>query len=517
MGKHNFSFIFAQFFVNLLILLWKKRNDCRKIFYLCRGIQETCKVIICFMRPFLDENFLLQTATAQDLYHNHAASQPIIDYHCHLDPAMIAADYRFRSITELWLGGDHYKWRAMRTNGIPERLCTGTETTDWEKFEAWAATVPYTFRNPLYHWTHLELKTAFGIHERLNPETARRIYDACNDRLQNDPQFTARGLMRHYGVEMVCTTDDPVDDLHHHRAIRESGFEIEVRPAWRPDKAMAVESPEAFAAYVHRLGEAADISIRSFGDFVDALQRRHDYFHGEGCRLSDHGLEEFYAEPYTDAEITDIFNKVYGGAGLEDEEVRKFKSAMLYIFAVQDHASGWVQQYHYGAQRNNNRRMMAQLGPDTGFDSIGQWPTARSMARLLDRLDDEGRLAKTILYNLNPADNEMVATMLGNFQDGSVAGKIQWGSGWWFLDQKDGMERQMNALSLLGLLSRFVGMLTDSRSFLSYPRHEYFRRTLCNLLGTDVEQGLLPFTGYEEKRVRAMVEDISYRNAKAYF
>ena len=517
MGKHNFSFIFAQFFVNLLILLWKKRNDCRKIFYLCRGIQETCKVIICFMRPFLDENFLLQTATAQDLYHNHAASQPIIDYHCHLDPAMIAADYRFRSITELWLGGDHYKWRAMRTNGIPERLCTGTETTDWEKFEAWAATVPYTFRNPLYHWTHLELKTAFGIHERLNPETARRIYDACNDRLQNDPQFTARGLMRHYGVEMVCTTDDPVDDLHHHRAIRESGFEIEVRPAWRPDKAMAVESPEAFAAYVHRLGEAADISIRSFGDFVDALQRRHDYFHGEGCRLSDHGLEEFYAEPYTDAEITDIFNKVYGGAGLEDEEVRKFKSAMLYIFAVQDHASGWVQQYHYGAQRNNNRRMMAQLGPDTGFDSIGQWPTARSMARLLDRLDDEGRLAKTILYNLNPADNEMVATMLGNFQDGSVAGKIQWGSGWWFLDQKDGMERQMNALSLLGLLSRFVGMLTDSRSFLSYTRHEYFRRTLCNLLGTDVEQGLLPFTGYEEKRVRAMVEDISYRNAKAYF
>lgn len=464
----------------------------------------------------MDENFLLETATAQDLYHHHAAPQPIIDYHCHLDPAMVAEDHRFRSITELWLGGDHYKWRAMRTNGIPERLITGSDTSDWEKFEAWAATVPYCFRNPLYHWTHLELKTAFGITKRLNPETAREIYDACNDRLQNDPEFTAQGLMRHYNVEVVCTTDDPVDDLRYHRKLG-GGTGFVMRPAWRPDKAMAVENPEAFCAYVQRLAEAAEMEIRTFSDFIDALQRRHDFFHANGCRLSDHGLEEFYAEPYTDTEITVIFNKVYAGDELDDVEIRKFKSAMLYIFAVQDYDAGWVQQYHYGAMRNNNSRMMAQLGPDTGFDSIGQWQTARSMARFLDLLAGEGRLTKTILYNLNPADNEMVATMLGNFQDGSVAGKIQWGSGWWFLDQKDGMERQMNALSLLGLLSRFVGMLTDSRSFLSYPRHEYFRRTLCNLIGNDIEHGLLPFTGYEEKRVRDMIEDISYRNAKNYF
>ena len=477
------------------------------------------------MKPFMDENFLLETATAQELYHRHAAPQPIIDYHCHLDPAYVAEDHRFRSITELWLGGDHYKWRAMRTNGIPERLITGSETSDWEKFEAWAATMPYCFRNPLYHWTHLELKTAFGIDKLLNPTTAREIYDACNDRLQNDPEFTAQGLMRRYHVEVVCTTDDPVDDLHHHRAYAEeitqrassTRISTMMKPAWRPDKAMAVESSVAFRAYVERLGEAADVSIRTFNDFIDALQRRHDFFHDNGCRLSDHGLEEFYAEPYTDTEITVIFNKVYGGDELSEVEVRKFKSAMLYFFAVQDCDAGWVQQYHYGAMRNNNSRMMVQLGPDTGFDSIGQWHTARSMSRFLDLLDNEGHLTKTILYNLNPADNEMVATMLGNFQDGSVAGKIQWGSGWWFLDQKDGMERQMNALSLLGLLSRFVGMLTDSRSFLSYPRHEYFRRTLCNLIGNDIERGLLPFTGYEEQRVRDMIEDISYRNAKSYF
>ena len=451
----------------------------------------------------MDENFLLQTATAQDLYHHHAASQPIIDYHCHLDPAMIAADYRFRSITELWLGGDHYN--------------TGTDTNDWEKFEAWAATVPYTFRNPLYHWTHLELKTAFGINERLNPDTARKIYDICNDRLQHDPQFTARGLMRHYGVEMVCTTDDPVDDLHHHRAIRESGFEIGVRPAWRPDKAMAVESPEAFAAYVRRLGEVADIDISTFGDFIDALQRRHDFFHSEGCRLSDHGLEEFYAEPYTDTEIAIIFNKVVGGEMLDRKEVRKFKSAMLYVFAVQDYEAGWAQQYHYGAIRNNNTRMFRQLGPDTGFDSIGEFNTAKSCSAFLNRLDLEGHLTKTILYNLNPTANEVMATMLGNFQDGSMPGKIQWGSGWWFLDQKDGITKQLNALSLLGLLSRFVGMLTDSRSFLSYPRHEYFRRILCNLIGNDIENGEIPYDGFEEKRVNQMVEDISYYNAKNFF
>ena len=476
------------------------------------------------MKQFMDSHFLLQTETAQDLYHHHAAPQPIIDYHCHLDPAQVAEDYRFRSITELWLGCDHYKWRALRANGINERYITG-DASDWEKFQAWAATVPYTFRNPLYHWTHLELKTAFGIDKLLNPETAREIYDACNDRLQNDPDFTARGLMRRYNVEVVCTTDDPVDDLRNHRAYAAETVNCKLSnckltqmlPAWRPDKAMVVEQPAAFRAYVERLGEAADITIRSFNDFLDALQRRHDFFHQQGCRLSDHGLQEFYAEPYTDTEISIIFNKVYDGAELSDLEIRQFKSAMLYYFAVQDHASGWTQQYHYGVMRNNNSRMMRQAGPDTGFDSIGDWRTAQSMARFLDLLDNEEHLTKTILYNLNPADNEMVATMIGNFQDGSIAGKIQWGSGWWFLDQKDGMERQMNALSLQGLLSRFVGMLTDSRSFVSYARHEYFRRTLCNLIGNDIEQGLIPFTGYEEKRVRQMVEDICYHNAKNYF
>ena len=468
------------------------------------------------MKTFMDADFLLQTDTARDLYHNHAARLPIIDYHCHLNPADVAEDRRFRSITELWLGGDHYKWRAMRTNGIDERLITG-DASDWEKFQAWAATVPYCFRNPLYHWTHLELRTAFGIDKLLNPETAREIYDACNDRLQNDPSFSARGLVRRYNVETVCTTDDPVDDLCHHRAYANLSAATKLIPAWRPDKAMAVEDVKAFCQYVEKLGEAADIEIRSFDDFIEALQRRHDFFHQQGCRLSDHGLSEFYAEPYTDADIARIFDKARGGAKLTEDEVHKFKSAMLYIFAVQDSASGWVQQFHYGALRNNNSRMMRLAGPDTGFDSIGDWHTAQSMSRFLDRLDSEGCLAKTILYNLNPADNEMVATMLGNFQDGSVAGKIQWGSGWWFLDQKDGMEKQMNALSLLGLLSRFVGMLTDSRSFLSYPRHEYFRRTLCNLMGNDVEQGMIPFTGYEEQRVRQMVEDISYYNAKHYF
>ncbi len=468
------------------------------------------------MKPFMDENFLLQTPTAQELYHKHAAPQPIIDYHCHLDPAMVAEDHRFRSITELWLGGDHYKWRAMRTNGVPERLITG-DASDWEKFEAWAQTVPYTLRNPLYHWTHLELKTAFGITKPLNPDTAREIYDTCNDRLQNDPAFTARGLMQHYHVEVVCTTDDPVDDLHWHRAIRESGFATKVLPAWRPDKAMAVEQPAAFRAYVEKLSQVSGIDIHHFNDFVDALRQRHDFFHSQGSRLSDHGLDRFYAEPYTDAEISVIFNNVYGGQELTPQEIAKFKSAMLYIFAVQDHEAGWVQQYHYGPLRNNNSRMFRAVGPDTGFDSIGDLRTALSLACFLDQLDLEGHLAPTILYNLNPADNEMIATMIGNFQDGSIPGKIQWGSGWWFLDQKDGMERQMNTLSVLGLLSRFVGMLTDSRSFLSYPRHEYFRRVLCNLIGNDIEQGLLPFTGAEEQRVRQMVEDISYFNAKRYF
>lgn len=458
----------------------------------------------------MDENFLLQTPTAQKLYHEHAAGMPIIDYHCHLIPKMVADDHKFSSITEIWLGGDHYKWRAMRSNGVPERFCTGTDTTDWEKFEKWAETVPYTFRNPLYHWTHLELKTAFGIDKLLNPETAREIFEACNDKLQNDPTMTARGLMRRYNVETVCTTDDPVDSLEYHKAVADSGFEIKMLPTWRPDKAMAVENPAAFRAYVEKLAEVSGVEINKFQDMVDALQKRHDFFESMGCRLSDHGIEEFYAADYTQDEIDAIFNKVYGGKELSKEEIHKFKSAMLVVFGEMDYESGWTQQFHYGAIRDNNSKMFKLLGPDTGFDSIGEFTTAKSMSKFLDTLNSRGKLTKTILYNLNPCANEVIATMLGNFQDGSVAGKIQFGSGWWFLDQKDGMQKQMNALSVLGLLSRFVGMLTDSRSFLSYPRHEYFRRTLCNLVGNDIENGEVPYTGYEEARVNKMIEDICY-------
>ena len=467
------------------------------------------------MKPFMDADFLLHTQTAQELYHEHAAKMPIIDYHCHLVPQQIAENKKFRSLTEVWLGGDHYKWRAMRSNGVAERYCTGSDTSDWEKFEKWAETVPYTFRNPLYHWTHLELRTAFGIDKILNPSTAREIYEECNDKLQNDPSLTPRGLMQKYHVETVCTTDDPVDDLRYHQQLREEGFSIKVIPAWRPDKAMAVENGESYRAYVEKLSEVSGVEIKQFDDLVAALQKRHDFFAAQGCKLSDHGIEEFYAEDYTETDIKSIFAKVLSGEVLSKQEVLQFKSAMLVVFAEMDHASGWAQQFHYGAIRDNNSRMFALLGPDTGFDSIGQFTTAKAMSKFLNRLASEDKLTKTILYNLNPADNEVVATMLGNFQDGSCPGKIQWGSGWWFLDQKDGMTKQMNALSLLGLLSRFVGMLTDSRSFLSYPRHEYFRRTLCALLGEDVENGEIPVQ--EMPRVRQMVEDISYYNAKNYF
>ena len=467
------------------------------------------------MKDFMDKNFLLQTETAQMLYHEHAAKMPIIDYHCHLIPKMVADDHKFRSLTEIWLGGDHYKWRAMRSNGVPEKYCTGSDTTDWEKFEKWAETVPYTFRNPLYGWTHLELKTAFGIEKVLNPKTAREIYDECTDKLQNDPTYTARGMMRRYNVETVCTTDDPVDTLEWHKKTRESGFEIKMIPAWRPDKAMAVENPQNFRTYIEKLSEVSGVAISKFQDVVDALQNRHDFFAENGCKLSDHGIEEFYAEDYTDIEIEAIFNKVYSGTELTHEEILKFKSAMMVIFAEMDHESGWAQQFHYGAIRDNNTKMFNLLGPDTGFDSIGQFNTAKAMSKFLNRLATNDKLTKTIIYNLNPADNEVVATMLGNFQDGTCPGKIQWGSGWWFLDQKDGMEKQMNALSLLGLLSRFVGMLTDSRSFLSYPRHEYFRRVLCNLVGRDIENGEIPVS--EMDRVKQMIEDISYYNAKNYF
>ncbi|MBP6610567.1 MAG: glucuronate isomerase, partial [Paludibacter sp.] len=391
---------------------------------------------------------------------------------------------------------------------------TGKVTSDWEKFEKWAETVPYTMRNPLYHWTHLELKTGFGVDKLLSPATAREIFDACNEKLQT-AEYSARGMMRKYNVEAVCTTDDPIDTLEHHIKTREDGFEVKMLPTWRPDKAMAVEIPAIFIAYVEQLANISEVNISNFDDMITALRKRQDFFASQGCKLSDHGIEEFYAEDYTEAEIKAIFNKVYGGSELSHTEILKFKSAMLVIFAEMDWEKGWTQQFHYGVIRNNNTRFFNQIGADTGFDSIGTFNTAKALSKFLNRLDSQNKLTKTILYNLNPADNEMIATMIGNFQDGTELGKIQFGSGWWFLDQKDGMEKQMNSLSVLGLLSRFIGMLTDSRSFLSYPRHEYFRRTLCNLIGNDVEQGLLP--AQEIEYIGKMVENISYYNAKNYF
>lgn len=464
------------------------------------------------MKKFMDENFLLQTETAQNLYHQHAAKMPVFDYHCHIPPKEIAEDKQFENMAQIWLYGDHYKWRAMRANGVDERYCTG-DASDWEKFEKWAETVPNTLRNPLYHWTHLELKRFFGIDKLLNPSTAKEIWDKCNAKLRT-PEYSVKNIIRMANVHTICTTDDPVDTLEYHRQIKESGFEVAVLPAWRPDKAMAVENTETFNQYLDKLAEVSRISIDSFTGFMDAIEARHRFFHENGCRLSDHGLETAIAEDYTEKEIRDIFEKIRGANDLTREEILKFKSCMLYEFGIMDHSRGWTQQFHLGAIRNNSTRLFRQLGPDTGLDSIGDFEIARPLSKFLDRLDMENKLAKTILYNLNPRDNELIATMMGNFQDGSVPGKMQFGSGWWFLDQKDGMEKQMNALSNLGLLSRFVGMLTDSRSFLSYPRHEYFRRTLCNLIGNDVENGEIP---NDMELLGQMVENICFNNAKAYF
>lgn len=464
------------------------------------------------MTPFIHDDFVLQTETARRLYHDHAEAMPIIDYHCHLSPQEIAEDQRWETITQIWLAGDHYKWRAMRTNGVSEHYCTG-DASDWEKFEKFAETLDACYRNPLYHWSHLELSRYFGITDLLTADNARDIYERANARLA-EADFSARGIIRKSNVKVICTTDDPVDDLRWHRRIREDGFDTKVLPAWRPDKAMAVDDLKSFGTYLQKLATVAEMEILSFDEFMAALKKRHDFFHAEGCRLSDHGIARFYAAPYTMEEVSGIFDRVLRGEPLTAEAVEKFKSCMLVEFGKMDNARGWVQQYHYGAMRNNNSRLFEQLGPDTGFDSIGDATVGTDMSRFLDRLDRENQLAPTILYNLNPRDNHLVASMIGNFQDGSRPGKIQHGSGWWFLDQKHGMEQQMEILSQLGLLSRFVGMLTDSRSFLSYTRHEYFRRILCNMLGLDVEQGLLPA---DMERLGRMVRDISFNNAARYF
>ena len=462
---------------------------------------------------FIHEDFMLTGDHARELYHGSAEGLPIIDYHCHLDPREIAENIQFRDMTQLWLGGDHYKWRAMRANGVTEDYITG-DRSPWEKFEKWADTLSHAYRNPLYHWSHLELSRVFGIDTILKPETARDIYEECNAKLATE-EFRGQALIRKFNVEVVCTTDDPSDDLRWHRRISLEPFGTKVLPAWRPDKAMAIENPKAYVAYLDKLGEVADIDIDSYADLLEALRKRHGFFASMGCKLSDHGLEAFYAADYTDSEIDSIFNKVMEGRYADDDELIKFRSAMLYEFAVMDHASGWAQQFHIGAIRNNNTRMFAQLGPDTGYDAIHDLPTAAAGHKFLDRLASEDKLTKTILYNLNPKDNEVFATMAYTFNDGTVPGKMQLGSGWWFLDQEDGMRKQMNALSALGLLSRFVGMLTDSRSFLSYPRHEYFRRILCNVLGHDVDSGRLPKS--ELSQIHQMVKDICYNNADRYF
>jgi len=464
------------------------------------------------MKKFLDENFLLKTKTAEYLYHEHAARMPIIDYHCHLSPLQIAKNENFGNLTQAWLQGDHYKWRAMRANGISEHYCSGN-ASDWDKFEKWAETVPHTLRNPLYHWTHLELRRYFNIDMLLGTETARAIFEKTCAMLQQD-DYRPIGLLKKMNVEIVCTTDDPVDALEHHDKIRRNQMVVRVIPAWRPDKLLMVNNASGFNEYIDRLAAVSGIDVASYSLLLDALKKRHDFFHISGCRLSDHGLEIFYAEKYTLTEIYAIFNKVRKGNELTPAEISRFRSAILYDLAVMDYEKGWTQQYHIGALRNNNTRLFNTYGPDGGFDSIGDFAIALPMSRFLDRLDQENKLAKTILYNMNPADNEVMATMIGNFQDGSVPGKIQWGSGWWFLDQKDGMKKQLNALSNLGLLGRFVGMLTDSRSLLSFPRHEYFRRVLCNLIGKDVENGELPD---DRTWLGKFVEDICYYNARNYF
>lgn len=464
------------------------------------------------MKTFLHDDFLLQSPAAVRLYHEYAAPMPVVDYHNHLPPQAIAADSCFENLTQAWLQGDHYKWRAMRAHGIAEEFITGS-APDRDKFIRWAETVPYTVRNPLFHWTHLELKRYFGIDELLTPETAGSIYDRCSDMLRS-PAYSVRKLLQMMKVKLVCTTDDPADSLEYHLSMRREGSDLVMLPAFRPDMAMKVEEPAAFRQYVAGIARVSGCAVNDLDTYMQALKSRHRYFAAAGCSVSDHGLEEIYADTTSDETAAALFKKLLQGEALGIDETRSLKSWFLFAFALWDHAEGWVQQYHLGALRNNNRRKLRQLGPDTGWDSIGDWAQASSLSRFLSRLDENDQLAKTILYNLNPAHNAMMATMTGNFNDGITPGKIQWGSAWWFLDQKEGMISQLNTLSNMSLISHFVGMLTDSRSFLSFPRHEYFRRLLCNLFGNDMEEGELP---HDFNWIGRIIQDICFNNAVAYF
>ena len=462
---------------------------------------------------FISPDFLLESDAARTLYHTYAAPEPILDYHCHLPPNLIASDHRFADLAEIWLAGDHYKWRAMRANGVAETFCTGS-ASPFEKFLAYARTVPRLLRNPLFHWTHLELKNYFGITALLNEETAPAIWEQANAKLA-EPVMTTRGILRSSRVRAVCTTDDPADSLEHHRAMRDdSTLETRIYPTFRPDKALTVDQPGVFNPWLDRLSAASGIDCNGFRPFLDALRQRHDTFHALGGRLSDHGLSVVPDAECTDGEAARIFDEARAGRAVSAHDTEKFRSRMMFFFGQLDAEKSWTKQLHLGALRNANTRMFRHLGPDTGFDSIGDWPQIGPLARYLDGLDEAGVLPKVIVYNLNPADNYGICTLLGDFQDGTIAGKLQFGSGWWFLDQKEAMEWQINALSSLGLLSRFVGMLTDSRSFTSYPRHEYFRRVLCNMLGSDIERGLVPA---DFDMVGGMVRDICFRNARDYF
>ncbi len=466
------------------------------------------------MKNFIHNDFLLQNKTAQKLYHEVAAELPIIDYHNHLPPDEIASDKKFKNLTEIWLAGDHYKWRAMRTCGVDERFITG-DATDKEKFLAWAETVPKTLKNPLYHWTHLELADPFGIHDRLlNRETAEKIWDECNEMLQSD-EFSARSILKRNRVKVVATTDDPVSNLEHHQryqTLEEKDFEMV--PTFRPDQGMSIEKTAPFLDWINRLEDETGQEIGDFDQLLEALSKRHDFFHEMGCRASDHGLSIPYAEPFDTNGLDQILSKVFNGEKISERESAMYKSAFLYHCGVMNHEKGWVFQLHIGAIRNNNTRMMAKLGPDSGYDSMGDAEIALPLSRMLDRLDSENRLPKTVLYNLNPKDNELMGAMIGNFQDGLIPGKLQHGPPWWFLDQKDGIEKQIESLSNMGVLSQFIGMTTDSRSFLSFSRHDYFRRILCNIIGHDLETGIIP---NDKKMASELIEKICFKNAKSYF